>query len=200
MTEGPLSKGERTHRAIVDAAYDLFNEKGYHATSMRQIAERSGLALGGIYNHFSSKEAVYTEILMERHPYHQILPALKDAKGETAEEFVRNAAQTLIKELESQPDFLRLMLIEIVEFEGSHIPKLFKTIFPNILPLAQKIAGMEKNLRSIPAPVLLRAFLGMFFSFYITEIMIGLSMPIMMQKNALNYFVDIYLHGILKPE
>ena len=56
MTEETQTKGETTRIAIEDAAVKLFMEHGYHATSMRQIAEHAGLALGGIYNHFSSKE------------------------------------------------------------------------------------------------------------------------------------------------
>ena len=52
MDEETLSKGERTRQSILQAAYELFLEQGYAATSMRQIAERAGLALGGIYNHF----------------------------------------------------------------------------------------------------------------------------------------------------
>jgi TetR/AcrR family transcriptional repressor of nem operon len=56
-------KGEVTRLAIEDAAISLFLEHGYHATSMRQIADQAGLALGGIYNHFKSKEALAAEIL-----------------------------------------------------------------------------------------------------------------------------------------
>jgi hypothetical protein len=44
-------------------------EQGYHATSMRQIAERADLALGGIYNHFASKEDIFEAIIMDKHPY-----------------------------------------------------------------------------------------------------------------------------------
>ncbi|MBI3241616.1 MAG: TetR family transcriptional regulator, partial [Chloroflexi bacterium] len=42
--EKPLSKGEQTYAAIIEAAYALFLKKGYHGTSMRQIAERADLA------------------------------------------------------------------------------------------------------------------------------------------------------------
>jgi hypothetical protein len=45
---------------------------------------------------------------------------------------------------------------------------------------------------------MMRAFLGMFFSYYITQIMLAGLMPAGMQKDALNSFVDIFLNGI-KP-
>jgi AcrR family transcriptional regulator len=47
MTEETQTKGERTRLQIEDAAIELFMEHGYHATSMRQIAEHANLALGG---------------------------------------------------------------------------------------------------------------------------------------------------------
>ena len=197
MDDETLSKGERTRRAILDAADRLFVEQGYAATSMRQIAEGAGLALGGIYNHFAGKEDVFTVIILERHPYRQIIPVLRTARGSTIEEFVRNAAKTLVDELGHHPDFLNLTLIEIVEFEGRHVSLLLENILPELLPLAQRVNDLEGNLRPIPLPLLVRAFMGMFFSYYITEILLAQAMPLEMQKNALDQFVEIYLHGIL---
>lgn len=198
MLEESVSKGERTRRAILDAAYSLIIEQGYAATSMRQIAERTGLALGGIYNHFSSKEEVFQAIIEERHPFFQIIPLLNNVEGKSVEEFVRNAAHSLVTELGHHPDFLNLMLTEIVEFKSQHVSVVFDKLLPMILPLAEQMGSLDGNLRRIPPPVLLRAFLGMFFSYYITEILLGRAMPPAMQVNALDYFVDIFLHGALK--
>ena len=75
-------KGETTRIAIEDAAMELFIEQGYHATSMRQIAERAELALGGIYNHFASKDEIFEAIIIDKHPYKRILPAVLAAEGE----------------------------------------------------------------------------------------------------------------------
>jgi len=197
MSLDAATKGERTRQAILDAAYTLIIEQGYAATSMRQIAERAGLALGGIYNHFPSKSDVFMMIIVERHPFLQILPLLNSVEGETVEEYVRKAAQSLVDELGHHPDFLNLMLTEIVEFKGAHVPSLFPKIFPIILPLGQRIANLRGTMRPIPAPVLVRAFLGMFFSYYITGVLLGPTMPAEMQENALNHFVEIFLHGIL---
>ncbi|MBU2611459.1 MAG: hypothetical protein KJ606_11045 [Chloroflexi bacterium] len=37
----------------------------------------------------------------------------------------------------------------------------------------------------------------MFFSYYITEILIGRSLPREMQENALEHFAGIFLHGVI---
>ena len=105
-----LSKGERTRQAILDAAYDLFLTQGYSATSMRQVAGRSGLALGGIYNHFASKDEIFQALVIAKHPYLQIIPLVQNVPGETVEEFVRNAARIVQTEMGSRPDFMKLLV------------------------------------------------------------------------------------------
>jgi AcrR family transcriptional regulator len=195
------TKGEITRVAIEDAAIELFMEQGYHATSMRQIAERAELALGGIYNHFSSKEEIFQAVILDKHPYKKVLPAILEAEGETVEEFLHNAAQIVIKELKSQPYFIKLMLIEIVEFNGKHGASLIKEIAPKSLPIFEKLVKSRKNLRVTHPAVLLRSFIGMIVSYMLTEIIISNSiLHKMMPKNITDMYVDIYLHGILKPE
>jgi AcrR family transcriptional regulator len=200
-TQIALSKGEQTRQSILDAAYDLITKQGYAATSMRQIAEKAGLSLGSIYNHFASKADVFRAILVDRHPFLQMLPLLNSVEGSTVEEFVRNAAHTLVRELGRHPEFLNLLLTEIVEFRGGHVASVFKKIFPLVMPIVQRIHNLEGNLGVIPPVVLARAFLGMFFSYYITEILIVRAMPPeLRQVNAIDHFVDIFLHGILVEE
>lgn len=200
-SDGGVPKGEQTRQAILSAAYDLMIRQGYAATSTRQIAERSGVALGGIYNHFSSKEDVFRAIIEERHPFFQMIPLLNGVPGRTVDEFVRNAAHTLVAELGRHPEFLNLMLVEIVEFKSTHVPLVFKRILPLVMPIAQHISSLQGDVRPIPPFVLARAFLGMFFSYYITEVLLGRAMPPeMRQVNTMDHFVDIFLHGILQEE
>lgn len=197
---GSVSRGDRTRRQIIDAAYRLMIRQGYAATSMRQIAARARLALGGIYNHFSSKADVFAAIVEERHPFLEILPILNAVQGDSVELFTRNAAHTLVDELGHHPDFLNLMLIEIVEFKAAHVPRLFSRFTPLVLPLAQRLGQLDGDIRQMPPLDLARAFLGMFFSYYITEILIGPANPPGRSGRTLDHFVDIFLHGILVQE
>jgi AcrR family transcriptional regulator len=190
------NKSERTRRKILEAAYELFLNQGFHATSMRQIAKKSSMALGGIYNHFKSKDEIFAAIIAERHPYHQIIPLLATTEGDTVDEFLSNAARLLVNALGENPDFLNIMLIEIVEFKAKHVPDLFESLFPQIMQIGMRMTRYDGQIRPIPIELLMRVFLGMFFSYYITQIMLEGLMPAGMQKDALNSFVDIFLNGI----
>lgn len=198
-TKDAQTKGDITRLAIEEAAFELFMEQGYHATSMRQISEKAKIALGGIYNHFSNKEEIFAAILLDKHPYKQVLPLVLAAEGDTAEELIRNAARALVTELGSRPELLKLIFIELVEFNGKHVSNLINEIAPRIFPMFEKMIRVRKNVRKIPPPVLVRSFLGMFFAFYITELLIKDSIVgKLMPKNSFDLFVDIYLHGVIK--
>ena len=199
MTKDKLKKGETTRMAIEEAALSLFMQYGFHATSMRQISERAQLALGGIYNHFSSKEEIFAALIMDNHPYKQIVPLILAAEGDTAEELFHSAAQAIVSELGKRPDFLKLMFIEVVEFNGKHINLLIGEIAPQILPVFERVVKIRKNLRHSHPVILLRSFLGLFFSYYITDILLSATvLAKLMPKDSFEQFVDIYLHGIIK--
>jgi AcrR family transcriptional regulator len=199
MDSTPLRKGENTRARIVDAAYALFLEQGYHGTSMRQIADAAGITVGGIYNHFAGKEAIWEEVVAAKHPAREILPLLHEAQGTTVAEFVRAAAAGMVEALGHRPDFLKLMFIEIVEFNAKHVPGLFQAVMPEVARLGSAFAEKQGALRPLPRPLLARSFVGLFFSYYVTALFLP---PEMQQggEDALSAFVDIYLHGILSGE
>ncbi len=62
-----------------------------------RLRSMQGLALGGIYNHFSSKEEIFEAIIIDQHPYKKILPLILAVEGETGEEFFGNAFRIVIK-------------------------------------------------------------------------------------------------------
>ncbi len=194
-----IKKGEVTRLAIENAAIHLFLKQGYHATSMRQIADHAKLALGGIYNHFSSKDEIFEAIIIDQHPYKKILPLILAVKGDTAEEFFGNAFRIVIHELGRQPEFLNLMFIELVEFKGRHGSVMLREIAPKILPVFKKVVKARKELRVVNPAVLMRSFFGMIISYFVTEMIISNSViSKLLPKNSADIYIDLFLHGILK--
>ena len=199
-TTKPIArKGEVTRLAVENAAIQLFMEQGYHATSMRQIAERAGLALGGIYNHFASKDQIFEAIIVDQHPYKRILPLILAVEGKTPEEFFRSAFRIVIRELGKQPEFINLMFIELVEFKGRHGSTMLREIAPKILPIFEKTVKSMKGLRVTNPAVVMRSFFGMIISYFVTEMIISDSViSKLMPRNSTDVYIDIFLKGILK--
>lgn len=191
-------RSAETRKAILEAAHALFLSQGYHGTSMRQIAQRASLTIGAIYHHFADKEAIFQAVLSERHPYHLILQRLQTLPSQNLEEFIRQAAYQFVEVLRQEPAFLNLMLIEIVEFNGAHIPMLLEEIFPAMRSLFERAVQQTPRVRPIPVPILLRSFIGLFFSFYVSERLLASQMDPLIHQSTLEEFIRIYLHGILK--
>jgi AcrR family transcriptional regulator len=193
----PETKGARTRSALIETGYQLFIEKGYHGTSMREIADEAGLALGGIYNHFANKEDIFVAVLTARNPYLKIFPALQAAQGETVEELVRDAATRMIKALGESRGMMGLMFVEQIEFNGRHIRQIIEVYYPAMKEFIQRLSEVRGPLRPIPPLVLLRAFIGLFFSYYMTEMLVIERLPARARQDTFDHFIEIYLHGVL---
>ncbi|MGW4248549.1 TetR family transcriptional regulator [Nocardia sp. NPDC004722] len=73
-------------RRIFLAAIDAFSERGFHATTTRDIAARAGLSPAGLYVHFGSKEEVLYRIsLSSMRLTHQVATAAAASPGTAAE-------------------------------------------------------------------------------------------------------------------
>jgi AcrR family transcriptional regulator len=199
MSEPSQRRGEQTRQAIIQAAHDLFVQQGYHGTSMRQIAGNAKIALGGLYNHFASKEEVFAAVFLEYHPYREVIPAILTAPADTIEQFAVDAIRRMLKAIHGQPDFLNLMFIEVVEFKSIHTQQLFSILMPQLNQILQNVIDLNGDrLRPIPAPMLLRVYFGQFFAYYLTEIILAAQAPAEFREGAVDYFIDIFLHGVLR--
>lgn len=47
---------------IFEAASELFGEQGYKNTDMKEIAQKSGIAVGTLYNYYSNKKALFLTV------------------------------------------------------------------------------------------------------------------------------------------
>ncbi|MEQ1688301.1 MAG: TetR/AcrR family transcriptional regulator [Sphingopyxis sp.] len=76
-------RGQRTRKALIDAAAAEFGEKGFHEGSISGITSRAGVALGSFYTYFDSKDAIFRALVgaMSEQVRDHVAPALANARN-----------------------------------------------------------------------------------------------------------------------
>src|SRR5947207_2937572 len=87
-------KGEKTRAAILEGALALMAEKGYEATTMREVARRAGVSLGNAYYYFKSKEHLVQAFYLHVHEAHVAAAAGALARERTLEARLRATIRT----------------------------------------------------------------------------------------------------------
>lgn len=193
-----LKKGERTREGIIEAAFSLFLRQGYHGTSMRQIARATDITPSAIYNHFEGKEHIFVTVLRRKLPYNKVIAALGEAQGKDAEALVQDAFQRMRAAMTSQFDNMRLMFIELLEFQGQHVGVVAERVLPEALAVVKHIRALDPRVRDLPAILIMRAFMGLFISYSITVSFLGDVLGFQDDPQELRAMVDILLHGLLE--
>jgi AcrR family transcriptional regulator len=57
------ARGQRTRQRILDAAEEVFGERGYHQAGIAEITQRADVALGTFYLYFPDKHAVFADLV-----------------------------------------------------------------------------------------------------------------------------------------
>lgn len=86
-----------TKEVILQVASSLFMEKGFQATSTREIAENAGITQPNLYHHFKTKEAIYIAVLEQ----------LSSEVKEALEKMVAEPTESLFDSLLKILDYLR---------------------------------------------------------------------------------------------
>ena len=61
-----VERRERTREELIAAADDLFTARGFHATSVDEIALEAGYTKGAVYSNFESKEDLFFAVYERR--------------------------------------------------------------------------------------------------------------------------------------
>jgi len=100
---------EETRRQLLDTALALFRERGFDATTIRDIAGRAGLSLGATYYYFHSKEALvgaYYDYIQDEHASRA---RAAFARARTLKERLRAALHTKIDIMQDDRRLLRAL-------------------------------------------------------------------------------------------
>ena len=131
---------------IMETALELFAEKGFHATSISQIAKKAGISKGLTYNYFESKKEILEELI--DHGFSTIYNSFDLNKDgilteEEFKHFIKNNFSLVRENLQHWKLFFSLMLQPMVadtfakDYEEKGAP-YFKMMYDFILSKGSK--------------------------------------------------------------
>lgn len=200
--DGRELRGERTRGAILQAARRVIMARGYTAASMREIAEEAGITAAAIYNHFASKEALFSAVLEEVVPLAELTAFLHGLQGDSAEALVEEAFRGLLQIIISHEDYVRLALIDVQEREGATMAAFLPRFIPLMIGFVQRVQaadGAQGRLRELQPAVIVRTFMSVLVGFVVTERVMRLErvglMPALDWPGAL---LDVLMYGLFE--
>jgi TetR/AcrR family acrAB operon transcriptional repressor len=129
MARKTKAEAAATREALLDAAEEVFLEKGVARTSLEQIARHAGMTRGAVYWHFKNKADLFQAMLNRvRMPFQELVAEIGDPSlAERPLEAIRLAIRKGFERLE-QPRYRRVHAILIHHCE----------VFGDIDPLAMQ--------------------------------------------------------------
>jgi AcrR family transcriptional regulator len=128
-------KGRRTAERILDVAEEVFAEKGFEGATLREVANRVGIRIPSLYNHFAGKDALYAAVL-ER-GIGPVLQTLAASAVDDQQSRSRILYDTLAV-LAERPNVPRLVLHETLA-GGRHLRKMLEEWLGPVLRQAQNL-------------------------------------------------------------
>ena len=186
--------------AIEEAALRLFIRQGYYGTSIRDIAREAGISTGNIYNYYPNKEALYVSLVRKYSArMSKIQERLKPLLGQFDATSLRELAGTVRDIVYHNPDYWRLMYVDVTEFGNRHFAHSFRRLAKTL----EKLAGGYKQdgLRLGIDPSLAYAAIYLqFFTYFLVEKLFGgkqhLGQP---EGVAIEQMIRIFREGIGAP-
>ncbi|WP_010095714.1 TetR/AcrR family transcriptional regulator [Ornithinibacillus scapharcae] len=167
---------------IVEAAIEIFSEKGFAATSTSEIAKQAGVAEGTIFRHYKTKKDLLISIVMPviskfAVPFLAekfLLEVFGDEEFENFDALLRKLIYNRYEFVKKNVQLLKILIQEMAYH--SEIQESFKNVFVNIsLPKFQSAIKMlrEKDqLVDFPTETMLRLAVTTIVGFLITRFII----------------------------
>lgn len=183
---------EETARAVLSAAEQVFAEEGFFAASMARIAERAGVAVGTLYNHFKDREALLGALLDRRSD--ELLEELDRRLALYAKEPFAEQLRAFVGALFEHFEAHRALLHS--SFSGEHLPCVRKTDTPRAIyarvQTLLKVGHRQKALRADPDHSFGVILLGSVRSTFVRE---KVGAPALPPESAADTVTNFFLRG-----
>jgi AcrR family transcriptional regulator len=191
---------EKNKIQIQRAALQLFTRKGFHGTTVREIAKKAGVSMGNLYTYYDTKEAIFTGLVeqlgrkMECIRQSELMPLMESLDPDSLRKLARAIGQVVSDNL----DYWRLMYIDVVEFRHKHFMHSFREIAAGLRTYAASVIRTSKITfpEGVNPPLAYTAIYLHFFTYYLVEELFGAKRHLgMSHEEAVDQLVLLYTGG-----
>jgi AcrR family transcriptional regulator len=205
LTEGEEKFKTEKQLKIVEAAIEIFSEKGYSATSTSEIAQRAGVAEGTIFRHYKTKKdlllsiagpiaaKIFAPFLMRD------FAKLLDLPYPRVEELFRAIARDRLRFARKNAKLLRILIHE-VPFHPELLEQVKGVMANIVLARVEKIVRhFQEQGQLIEAPPwrIIRSAVSQILGMIVLHVFIAPELPFE-EEEEIDRTLDILLHGIAK--
>jgi AcrR family transcriptional regulator len=179
----------------------VFSDRGYHATSIRDIAREAGFSVGGVYQFFASKDELYLKVVEEQwdHFFHLLNDAMT---AETTQGRLLGLTEAMFRAFEERRGFFKLFLSERGRLSAAFTGEIAQRVGERTRRLRLLIvdlmrAGVEEGLlKPAPPEMLASAYTGMVHNCIFEALASGASRP----TRPTTAILGLFLNGAARAE
>jgi AcrR family transcriptional regulator len=181
VSETPDPKLTEKQQRVMEAALEVFAERGFHGSSTSEIAKRAGVAEGTLFKQFKSKKEILLGALsgvFARAVAPMLLSevrAIMRAPHATPEDFLRALYSNRLEFVRNHDRVVRIAMQEIPfhpEVRELMKETVLKQIAPDATALVLRFQG-EGKIRAGDPGSLVRLVVGAFLSYAVTRILVA---------------------------
>ena len=196
---------KRSRGQILSAALKLFSRRGYHGTSIRDIAQAARASTGNVYHHFPDKENIFNALIEQylvaisspEHPFNRALVA------GVFPDNLEAMAQAARASIEEYRDYAVLVYVDVVEFEGAHLNRMYGEMadrFQAFLTQHGPKLRLDRLREGVSPLTAIMVVTRFFIQYFAVEV--AFRVPNHFGKDsaeAIKDIVDVLKFGIIKP-
>ncbi|HSW10065.1 MAG TPA: TetR/AcrR family transcriptional regulator [Bacillota bacterium] len=159
---------ESARTRILQAALELFSERGYVGATTREISRRADIAEITLFRHFPSKEKLFEEVVSAYLPSPEFGEVMTRARELPYRDALALIAGAFLEELRAREDLILIMYSES-QRHSELMERIYKSLVDNLVSLLAGYFGELQRagaVREFDVRAGAGAFLGMWFALY----------------------------------
>lgn len=193
---------EETRRRILQAALELFSQRGYTGATTREIAGAARITEVTLFRHFPSKEKLFEETVCIYLPGPSFTDLVADAKALEYREALESIAKAFLAGLREHKALIQIMYMESQQ-HMELMERIYAALINNLSnPLADCFREFQQMgvIRKFNPTVGANMFLGMWVAFYESEELLpSLIVPHHDPTEVIREYIDIFIMGTQLP-